>query len=54
LVEYDETSSYGEVVTTENADDWKRLIDEKLQAHELNGIWTFENLPERRKTIGSK
>jgi len=27
---------------------------EELQAHELNGTWTFENLPEGRKTIESK
>jgi len=54
LVEYDEPSSYEEAITTEDADDWKRAIDEELQVHELNGTWTFENLPEGRKTIGSK
>jgi len=54
LVEYDEPSSYEEAITTEDADDWKRAINEELQAHELNGTWTFENLPEGNKTIASK
>jgi len=54
VIEYDELSSYEEAVTTEDADDWKRAIDEELQAHELNGTWTFKDLPEGRKTIGSK
>jgi len=39
-------------VTAEDADNWKRAIDEDLQAQ--HGTWTFEDLPEGRKTIGSK
>jgi len=54
LVEYNEPLSYDKAVTAEDADDWKRAIHEELQAHELNGTWTFENLLEGRKTIGSK
>jgi len=38
LIKYDEPSSYEEAVTAEDVDDWKRAIDEELQAHELNGI----------------
>jgi len=36
MIEY-KPSLYEEAVTAENADDWKRAIDEELQAHELNG-----------------
>lgn len=54
MVEYDEPQSYEEALSAEDADDWKKAIDEELKAHELNGTWRYEDLPKGKKAIGSK
>lgn len=54
LIELDEPTSYEEAVTGEDAENWKKAINEELKAHELNGTWTLQDLPKNKKTIESK
>lgn len=54
FVEVDTPTSYEEAMSCENANHWRRAVDEELKAHELNGTWTYEDLPNGKKLIGFK
>jgi len=54
LVEFNEPALYKEAVTCKDGVHWIKAINEELKAPEENEIWIFENLPEGKKTIGSK
>lgn len=42
---------YREATTGSEADNWKAAIKEELAAHQKNGTWTHEPLPEGKKTL---
>ncbi|GBP51850.1 Retrovirus-related Pol polyprotein from transposon TNT 1-94 [Eumeta japonica] len=46
--------TYKEAISCENAEKWKKSIEEELEAHRRNGTWILVNKPENTNIIGSK
>lgn len=51
---FNEPSSYEDTMSGEDAYNWKKAIEDELKAHELNGTWIYEDLPEGKRTVGSR
>lgn len=54
IAECDEPLTIQEAMLTSNADEWKKAIQEELEAHKANGTWTFVPADERLEPIDSK
>jgi hypothetical protein len=50
----DEPKNFQEAMSSKYNTEWKKAVDEEIQSIESNNTWTLTNLPEDRKTIGSK
>jgi len=53
-VEYNEPSSYKEVISFKNTTAWVSAMNEELQSLERNHTWTFVKPPNSKKIVGCK
>jgi len=53
-VEYNESSSYKEAISSKNAIDWVSGMNEELQSLERNHTWTLVKPPSGKKIVGCK
>ena len=51
---FDEPTAFTEAITGENADRWKTVISEKLEAHAKNNTWTLVQPPKNGNIIKCK
>lgn len=54
FVQCREPVTYEEAISGPDAEEWRKAIDEELQAHATNGTWKMVDLPPHRKAIGAK
>ncbi|KAL0347920.1 UNVERIFIED_CONTAM: Retrovirus-related Pol polyprotein from transposon TNT 1-94 [Sesamum angustifolium] len=54
FVDTDEPTTYEEVVTSPNANEWITAIKEEMSSMAKNNVWELVDLPSGRKTIGKK
>ena len=53
-MEYSESSSYKEAISSKNAMDWVSTMNENLQSLERNHTWTLVKPPSGKKIVGCK
>ncbi len=53
-VEYREPTTYEEALASEDAEEWRRAMDEEIASLHANGTWTLEELPDGIKPIPVK
>lgn len=49
-----EPSTVNEAIKGEEADDWKKAMQEEMESHRANGTWSLVELPTGRKPIKAK
>ncbi|KAL0298982.1 UNVERIFIED_CONTAM: Retrovirus-related Pol polyprotein from transposon TNT 1-94 [Sesamum radiatum] len=53
-VDIDEPTTYGEAMTSPNANEWITAMKEEMSSMARNNVWELVDLPTGRKTIGNK
>ncbi|KAL0322195.1 UNVERIFIED_CONTAM: Copia protein [Sesamum calycinum] len=53
-VDIDEPTTYGEAMTSPNANEWITAMKEEMSSMAKNNVWELVDLPTGRKTIGNK
>ncbi|KAL0286290.1 UNVERIFIED_CONTAM: Copia protein, partial [Sesamum calycinum] len=54
VVDINEPTTYEEVVTSPNANEWMTAMKEEMSSMAKNNVWELVDLPSGRKTIGNK
>ena len=47
-------ATVADALSSDNAEEWKRAMEEEIQAHVENQTWTFSDVPAGRKAIKCK